>query len=241
MTLACGLDHTKVVWVAELGDEITGFMIVHLYPGSIVAEIRNNAVSPSHQSAAIGTAMYSFVLNYTREAVMKSLLVTTGCNEAHAPAGFIRKPGSLALYLRLNTTSNFNTESYNVKSGAMGLDQLMIDIEDNENSGYFPIQIFETQSELRTAAMITIPTLPGKDGPFDVVGWCSDDGGTLCEVTSVVVGDSGSGQALMIYGGDHGVRMRSANSTSDWSLESDEQIGEPYLLLQTSVDLIFSL
>ena len=94
-----------------------------------------------------------------------------------------------------------------MKSGAVGLDQLMIDIEDNDNSGYFPIQVFETQSELRTAAMITIPTLPGKDGPFDVVGWCSDDGGTLCEVTSVVVGDSGSGQALMIYGGDHGVRF----------------------------------
>ncbi|SVE64869.1 uncharacterized protein METZ01_LOCUS517723, partial [marine metagenome] len=25
-----------------------------------------------------------------------------------------------------------------MKSGAVGLDQLMIDIEDNENSGYFP-------------------------------------------------------------------------------------------------------
>jgi hypothetical protein len=116
----------------------------------------------------------------------------------------------------------------------------MIDIEDNDNCGYFPIQVFEEQSEPKSAAVVTVPDLPGKDEPYDVVGWCSDDGGVACEVTSVLVGDSGSGQALMIYGGDYGVRMRPTNSMSEWSLESDDQIGEPYLLLRTSVELIFS-
>ncbi|MEE8045255.1 MAG: hypothetical protein V3T49_00290 [Dehalococcoidia bacterium] len=116
----------------------------------------------------------------------------------------------------------------------------MIDIEDNENSGYFPIQVFETQGEPRSAGVITVPDVPGKDEPYDVVGWCSDDGGVVCDVTAVVVGDSGSGQALMIHGGDHGVRMRPTNSASEWSLESADQIGEPYLLLRTSVDLKFS-
>ncbi|HIF72067.1 MAG TPA: hypothetical protein EYQ61_05900 [Dehalococcoidia bacterium] len=120
------------------------------------------------------------------------------------------------------------------------MDQLMIDIEDNENSGYFPIQVFETQSEPRTTAVITVPSIPSSDEPHDVVGWCSDGGGGPCEVTAVVVGDSGSGQALLIHGGDYGVRLRPSESDSPWSLEAGDQIGEPYLLLQTSIKLTFS-
>lgn len=33
------------------------------------------------------------------------------------------------------------------------VDQLMIDLEENENSGYFPIQIFETQGKPRSVKM----------------------------------------------------------------------------------------
>jgi len=115
----------------------------------------------------------------------------------------------------------------------------MIDIEDNDNCGYFPIQVFETQSEPRTAATITIPNIPESDEPHEVVGWCSDDGGTPCAVTAVTVGDSGSGQALMIHGGDHGIRLRPVASEGPWTLVSDDQKGEPYLLLRTSVELDF--
>ncbi len=46
---------------------------------------------------------------------------------------------------------------------AVGMDQLMLDIEDNENCGYFPIQVFETQSEPRSAATITVPNIPQSD------------------------------------------------------------------------------
>ncbi len=116
----------------------------------------------------------------------------------------------------------------------------MIDIEDNENSGYFPIQVFETQSEPKSAAVIRIPNIPESDEPHDVVGWSSDEGGIACDATAVLVGDSGSGQALMIYGGDHGIRLRPSSSKSPWALSSSDQAGEPYLLLQTSVPLEFS-
>jgi hypothetical protein len=34
--------------------------------------------------------------------------------------------------------------------------KLMIDFEEDDNCGYFPIQVFETQSEPQTAALITI-------------------------------------------------------------------------------------
>ena len=55
------------------------------------------------------------------------------------------------------------------------VDQLMIDLEENENSGYFPIQIFETQGKSRSVEIITVPNIPESDAPHDVVGWCSDD------------------------------------------------------------------
>ena len=119
------------------------------------------------------------------------------------------------------------------------MDQIMIDIEDNENSGYFPIQVFEVQSEPRSAAMIIITDMPGANEPYDVVGWSSTGGGTACEATAVTISDSGSGQATMIHGGDFGIRTRPSSSSSDWSIKSEDQKGEPYLLLETSVELLF--
>jgi len=119
------------------------------------------------------------------------------------------------------------------------VDQLMIDIEENENSGYFPIQIFETQGESRSVPMITVPNITENNVPHDVVGWCSDDGGSTCNVTAVAVGDSGLGQVTMIYGGDNGIRLRPSSSKSAWSLDATDQSGEPYILLSTSADLIF--
>ena len=119
------------------------------------------------------------------------------------------------------------------------MDQIMLDIEDNENSGYFPIQVFETQSESRRSTMITVPSISGSDEPQEVVGWCSDNGGGPCQVTAVLVGDSGSGQALMIHGGDYGIRLRPASSSSPWSLDSADQKGEPYMLLPAASKVQF--
>jgi hypothetical protein len=35
--VACDVDDQRVVWIAELGGEIAGFIIIHLYPDSLVA------------------------------------------------------------------------------------------------------------------------------------------------------------------------------------------------------------
>ena len=115
---------------------------------------------------------------------------------------------------------------------AVGMDQLMLDIEDNENCGYFPIQVFETRNSPNSFRMITVNELPGHTEPHDVVGWCSSDDNYICDVTTVIISDSGSGQALMIYGGDHGIRLRPSSSNMPWNLKTGSQRGEPYLLLE---------
>ncbi len=128
--------------------------------------------------------------------------------------------------------------------------QIIIDIEENDNCGYFPVQVFETQGKPRSSAVITVPAVPGSDERHQVVGWCASAGareprepkeqGVPCEATAVVVGDSGSGQVLLIHGGEHGIRLRPVSSDSQWSLESGEQKGEPYMLITSSAELAFS-
>jgi hypothetical protein len=50
----------------------------------------------------------------------------------------------------------------------------------------------------------------------EVVGWCSDNGG------------------------DEGIRLHHASFNSPWVLGVADQIGEPYLLLQASIRLVYS-
>ena len=108
---------------------------------------------------------------------------------------------------------------------------IWIDIEDNDNCGYFPMQTFEMRGVPETGPSVVVDDLPGSEGPQQVVGWCSDGGGMTCEVTVVLVGDSGAGESRFINGGDNGVRIRPVDSSEPWSLDAEHQRGEPYILL----------
>ena len=110
--------------------------------------------------------------------------------------------------------------------------QVWIDVEENDNCGYFPTQTFEQRGVAETSSSVSVDDLPGSDGPQEIVGWCSDDeGGAPCEVTVVLVGDSGAGESRLISGGDNGVRIRPVGNGEPWSLNSQRQRGEPYVLL----------
>lgn len=56
-----------------------------------------------------------------------------------------------------------------------------------------------------------------------VTGWSSAGGGTPCEAFAATVDDSGSGTALLIFGGDWGLRFTPTDGSPAF--------GEPYLLL----------
>ena len=108
--------------------------------------------------------------------------------------------------------------------------QIWIEIEENGNCGYHPLQTFEVRGRPETGAAVVVESLPGASGPSEVVGWCSEGGGP-CGVTVVLVGDSGAGTSRLIRGGDNGLRVRPAGSGGEWSLKSGDQSGEPYILL----------
>ncbi len=111
--------------------------------------------------------------------------------------------------------------------------QVWIDIEDNENCGYYPTQTFEMRGIPETGSAVEVDELPGATDPQRIVGWCSDGGGTPCEITVVTIGDSGAGESRLIKGGDYGVRVRPATAAESWSIDAPTERGEPYILLDS--------
>ena len=114
--------------------------------------------------------------------------------------------------------------------------QVWIDIEDNDNCGYFPMQTFEVRGVERVASSVVLDSVTNVEGRCEVVGW-SDEG--VCDVRVVAVGDSGAGESVLVYGGNHGIRLRSYKIADAWSLWSPEEFGEPYMLLPSLSEVEF--
>ncbi len=116
------------------------------------------------------------------------------------------------------------------------MSQVWIDIEDNDNCGYFPIQTFEARGVERVARSIVLDDVTNIEGRCEVVGW-SDEG--ACDIRVVKVGDSGAGESILVHGGNHGIRFRSYRIADEWSLYSGDEFGEPYMLLPTGTMIEF--
>ena len=80
--------------------------------------------------------------------------------------------------------------------------RIYIDVEENPNCGYHPMQTFETQTAEREVAELWVPGVSGADGPHMLVGWCSENSGGPCPLTLVEVTDSGAAVSLLVVGGD---------------------------------------
>ncbi|MBI4198316.1 MAG: hypothetical protein HY533_04320 [Chloroflexi bacterium] len=109
--------------------------------------------------------------------------------------------------------------------------EIALEVEENGNCFGVPERVFDAQGERVKAARVKAYPPRGAYGWCRITGWSSVGGGTPCDAYSVKVGDSGSGTAYLVYGGDWGVRLMAGDAQEAWSLESHRQWGEPYLLL----------
>ena len=105
---------------------------------------------------------------------------------------------------------------------------LVIEVEESDNSLFAITRSFQTMEDPRPVSRVTTYGPDGSEGTFEVVGWSADGPGTAF---AALVDDSGEGSALLLYGGDEGIRLRPEGSTLEWSLEEPSQWGEPFLLL----------
>ena len=73
-------------FVTECEGEIAGFITCRLDAASKIGRIGNNAVSAAFRGRGIGVRQYEFVFDRLREMGATTVCVTTGLDEAHAPA-----------------------------------------------------------------------------------------------------------------------------------------------------------
>lgn len=116
----------------------------------------------------------------------------------------------------------------------------MLEVEDNANCDGVPQLMFNTMAESRLVAEVLTGDF-GKEAVFHkVTGWSSENDGSPCPAYAVKIQESGSGEALLIYGGDWGLRLMPADLDEAWDLASDNQWGENFLSLDGESQVKYS-
>ncbi len=70
-----------------------------------------------------------------------------------------------------------------------------------------------------------------------ISGWSDSQESSSCEAWAQPVEDSGAGIAVLVFGGNCGIRLKSEANQDPWDTKSDTQWGEAYLLLSTERDI----
>lgn len=102
--------HPEWVFVCEEEGRIVGFVTFVLDREKGIGEIGNNAVDPECGLKGIGQQMYRAVLRYFGEQGMRYARVSTGMDDAHAPArrayeraGFDIRHENVTYFAKLST------------------------------------------------------------------------------------------------------------------------------------------
>lgn len=74
------------IWVAEVKDEVVGFVAIELHRKQSTGEIHMLAVDPDHQAHGVGTFLTKFALQRVKDAGMAMAMVETGGDPGHASA-----------------------------------------------------------------------------------------------------------------------------------------------------------
>ena len=112
-----------------------------------------------------------------------------------------------------------------------------VDVQAGDNCDYPLTRMFSATGEPKPVIRVRGPGPRGELGLFDVTGWSAEG---HCDAHAVQVEDSGEGWALLIYGGDEGIRLRTANSPEPWSISNKDQWGEPCLLLDLDSEVKYA-
>jgi len=82
----CQDDQKYQVLVAEMDDQVVGFLVFELKQDNESGDVQLLAVHPAYQNQGIGTALNLLALQQMKAAGMKMAVVETGGDEGHAPA-----------------------------------------------------------------------------------------------------------------------------------------------------------
>ena len=91
------------------------------------------------------------------------------------------------------------------------------------------MRVFHDVEPARAVTHVSLERTPGAPAWYAVTGW--NAGGVPTPALAQKVDDSGDGVAYLLYGGDQGLRFRSAENRAVWSLQDAAQWGESFLII----------
>ena len=110
------------------------------------------------------------------------------------------------------------------------MEDMLFDLQvtDGDNSPLELHRVFDLINEPRPIRRVFTADFQGQDRWCDITGW--DELGP-CQAYAALSEDSGEGVVLLLYGGDHGIRLKAHDCIETWDLASPNQWGEACLLL----------
>jgi hypothetical protein len=127
----------------------------------------------------------------------------------------------------LNAASAARSGAASATLAVMSATPIFIDVfvDPNDNAPEGCGLRFKTEQPPRRAARVRLD-----DRWYDVVGWSSSDGGSACAAYAALIEDSSAGTAMLVYGGDWGIRLSSSDAAP---------VGESHLVLdESAVELL---
>jgi len=102
---------------------------------------------------------------------------------------------------------------------------ITVEIAPNPNCDPMDLRVFHDVEPPRPVHWVCLERVPGQSEWFEVTGWTAH--GAPCPALAQRVDDSGEGTALLVCGGNAGLRFRPAGG-GPWRLEDPRQWGEPF-------------
>ncbi len=117
---------------------------------------------------------------------------------------------------------------------------LVIEIAPNPNCEPVDMRVFHDLEPPKLMAQVRLEVSGDGRGPqwYVVTGWTA--AGAACPALAHKVDDSGEGVALLVSGGDAGLRLQPAGRDAPWRLDDTTQHGVPFLLVADATDLRFA-
>jgi hypothetical protein len=117
---------------------------------------------------------------------------------------------------------------------------VIVEVESNPNCERSLFIRFKEAGPPRRVAKVRVFERRAEGEWCWVTGWSDDPDRPTCPAYAQLVEDSGAGLAYLIYGGLYGIRMKPVAVDEEWTLDSVNQWGEPYLSLADRKDLEYA-
>ena len=112
---------------------------------------------------------------------------------------------------------------------------LEVEVSEGANSPLSLTRMFDATQDPVQVSRVMASDSSYNDVMCDVTGWSAAG---PCPAYAALVEDSGEGIAMLIYGGDEGIRLKPVGCDEPWDLSSPRQWGEACLLLDRAVELV---